>query len=150
MYSHRPMSSFGVWPCFPPPCPCLDLTPRLHEDGDLKTFRRRREAELKNGRVAMFATMGCRWDERCWNVLKPEKPETVSEFLMWWDKCGISCQQTCRSCNYLHHLYLYMRLYSWEIVELNIRDFPVSTVSCVWGHRREFQMWKELNRRILI
>jgi hypothetical protein len=25
----------------------------------LKTFRRRREAELKNGRVAMFATMGC-------------------------------------------------------------------------------------------
>lgn len=29
------------------------------QDGDLKTFRRRREAELKNGRVAMFATMGC-------------------------------------------------------------------------------------------
>eukprot|EP00913_Durusdinium_trenchii_P035942 g33629.t2 len=28
------------------------------EDGDVKTFRRRRESELKNGRVAMFATMG--------------------------------------------------------------------------------------------
>ena len=41
---------------------------RIHEDGDLKTFRRRREAELKNGRVAMFATMGCRWDERCWSL----------------------------------------------------------------------------------
>ena len=29
------------------------------QDGDLKTFRRRRESELKNGRVTMFATMGC-------------------------------------------------------------------------------------------
>merc|ERR1719461_386895 len=28
------------------------------EDGDLEDFRRRRETELKNGRVAMFATMG--------------------------------------------------------------------------------------------
>ena len=25
----------------------------------MKTFRRRRESELKNGRVAMFASMGC-------------------------------------------------------------------------------------------
>ena len=31
----------------------------MSKDGDVKTFRRRREAELKNGRVAMFATMGC-------------------------------------------------------------------------------------------
>eukprot|EP00913_Durusdinium_trenchii_P029251 g27419.t1 len=30
----------------------------MSKDGDVKTFRRRREAELKNGRVAMFATMG--------------------------------------------------------------------------------------------
>ncbi|CAK8994533.1 Caroteno-chlorophyll a-c-binding protein (Fragment), partial [Durusdinium trenchii] len=30
----------------------------LAKDGDVKTFRRRRESELKNGRVAMFATMG--------------------------------------------------------------------------------------------
>ncbi|CAL1140647.1 unnamed protein product [Cladocopium goreaui] len=30
----------------------------MSKDGDLKTFRRRREAELKNGRVAMFATIG--------------------------------------------------------------------------------------------
>eukprot|EP00435_Cladocopium_sp_Y103_P019915 s2204_g4.t2 len=30
----------------------------MSKDGDLKTFRRRRESELKNGRVAMFATMG--------------------------------------------------------------------------------------------
>ena len=29
------------------------------KDGDMKTFRRRRESELKNGRVAMFAAMGC-------------------------------------------------------------------------------------------
>merc|ERR1719461_2684525 len=28
------------------------------EDGDLEDFRRRRETELKNGRVAMFATIG--------------------------------------------------------------------------------------------
>ena len=31
----------------------------MSKDGDMKTFRRRRESELKNGRVAMFATMGC-------------------------------------------------------------------------------------------
>ena len=30
----------------------------LSKDGDVETFRRRREAELKNGRVAMFATIG--------------------------------------------------------------------------------------------
>jgi len=30
----------------------------LAKDGDVGEFRRRREAELKNGRVAMFATMG--------------------------------------------------------------------------------------------
>ena len=30
----------------------------LSKDGDVETFRRRRECELKNGRVAMFATMG--------------------------------------------------------------------------------------------
>ena len=35
------------------------MTRPLREDGDVKTFRRRRESELKNGRVAMFATMGC-------------------------------------------------------------------------------------------
>ncbi|OLP82416.1 Fucoxanthin-chlorophyll a-c binding protein F, chloroplastic [Symbiodinium microadriaticum] len=31
----------------------------MSKDGDEKTFRRRRESELKNGRVAMFAAMGC-------------------------------------------------------------------------------------------
>lgn len=31
----------------------------LSKDGDVETFRRRRECELKNGRVAMFATIGC-------------------------------------------------------------------------------------------
>eukprot|EP00438_Fugacium_kawagutii_P032450 Skav223754 [mRNA] locus=scaffold3575:422889:426983:- [translate_table: standard] len=31
----------------------------LSKDGDVETFRRRRESELKNGRVAMFATIGC-------------------------------------------------------------------------------------------
>jgi len=30
----------------------------MSKDGDEKTFRRRRESELKNGRVAMFAAMG--------------------------------------------------------------------------------------------
>ena len=30
----------------------------LSKDGDVETFRRRRECELKNGRVAMFATIG--------------------------------------------------------------------------------------------
>ena len=30
----------------------------LSKDGDVETFRRRRESELKNGRVAMFATIG--------------------------------------------------------------------------------------------
>jgi len=30
----------------------------LSKDGDVDTFRRRRESELKNGRVAMFATIG--------------------------------------------------------------------------------------------
>ncbi|CAE7484748.1 FCPE, partial [Symbiodinium sp. CCMP2456] len=30
----------------------------LSKDGDVETFRRRRESEIKNGRVAMFATMG--------------------------------------------------------------------------------------------
>eukprot|EP00913_Durusdinium_trenchii_P025699 g24118.t1 len=30
----------------------------LSKDGDVDTFRRRRECELKNGRVAMFATIG--------------------------------------------------------------------------------------------
>ncbi|CAE7480503.1 FCPF [Symbiodinium sp. CCMP2592] len=30
----------------------------MSKDGDEKVFRRRRESELKNGRVAMFATMG--------------------------------------------------------------------------------------------
>ena len=31
---------------------------KFTEDGDVEDFRRRREVELKNGRVAMFATMG--------------------------------------------------------------------------------------------
>ena len=39
----------------------------MSKDGDVKTFRRRREAELKNGRVAMFATMGC-WGLSGWDV----------------------------------------------------------------------------------
>ncbi|CAE8633405.1 unnamed protein product [Polarella glacialis] len=30
----------------------------MAKDGDVEVFRRRREAEIKNGRVAMFATMG--------------------------------------------------------------------------------------------
>eukprot|EP00439_Symbiodinium_sp_Y106_P056014 s1121_g7.t2 len=30
----------------------------LSKDGDVETFRRRRESEIKNGRVAMFATIG--------------------------------------------------------------------------------------------
>eukprot|EP00930_Biecheleria_cincta_P031629 TRINITY_DN2194_c0_g2_i1.p1 TRINITY_DN2194_c0_g2~~TRINITY_DN2194_c0_g2_i1.p1 ORF type:complete len:385 (-),score=71.18 TRINITY_DN2194_c0_g2_i1:276-1313(-) len=30
----------------------------MTKDGDVETFRRRRESEIKNGRVAMFATMG--------------------------------------------------------------------------------------------
>merc|ERR1712107_141734 len=30
----------------------------LAKDGDVDTFKRRREVELKNGRVAMFATLG--------------------------------------------------------------------------------------------
>jgi len=30
----------------------------MAKDGDVETFKRRREVELKNGRVAMFATMG--------------------------------------------------------------------------------------------
>lgn len=38
----------------------------MRQDGDLKTFRRRRESELKNGRVAMFAAMGCFLAVKSW------------------------------------------------------------------------------------
>ena len=31
----------------------------LHPQGDITTFKRRRETEIKHGRVAMYATMGC-------------------------------------------------------------------------------------------
>ena len=37
----------------------------LSKDGDVDTFRRRRECELKNGRVAMFATIGASAGTMC-------------------------------------------------------------------------------------
>ena len=69
----------------------------LLQDGDLKTFRRRRESELKNGRVAMFATMGCYlprrawqgWTLRSWERMREDERGTCQVFWILLDSFGL-------------------------------------------------------------
>lgn len=54
--------------------------------GDIKTFQRRRETEIKHGRVAMYATMGD-WDQRVtkasWKVAMNCLDSTYVEMILW-------------------------------------------------------------------
>ena len=54
--------------------------------GDIKTFQRRRETEIKHGRVAMYATMGD-WDQRVtkasWKVGMNCLDSAYVEMILW-------------------------------------------------------------------
>ena len=54
--------------------------------GDIQTFQRRRETEIKHGRVAMYATMGD-WDHRVtkasWKVAMNCLDSTYVEMILW-------------------------------------------------------------------
>lgn len=54
--------------------------------GDIKTFQRRRETEIKHGRVAMYATMGD-WDHRVtkasWKVAMNCLDSAYVEMILW-------------------------------------------------------------------
>merc|ERR1719330_2083086 len=56
-YTDSPLRAFENELGVQPPVGFWDPL-KFTEDGDVEDFRRRREVELKNGRVAMFATMG--------------------------------------------------------------------------------------------
>jgi len=56
-YTDSPLRAFENELGIQPPVGFWDPL-KFTEDGDVEDFRRRRETELKNGRVAMFATMG--------------------------------------------------------------------------------------------
>ena len=54
--------------------------------GDIQTFQRRRETEIKHGRVAMYATMGD-WDQRVtkasWKVAMNCLDSAYVEMILW-------------------------------------------------------------------